>query len=163
MLLRTPWYLRDHITNKEVKTRTVNTIGLYEDLLTSVKRQTEVVRACYTIIWTGQDCPTGNSSRRETKRQTEETMGRQHQRVDWPWIWNIILRNSSVSSVWARCLAQCSVVGSILPWSEVEGIFRLELTWVLTPFPKTLLDESINQGLVCAHMHSIAWTSKILV
>ena len=26
----------------------------------------------------------GNSSRRETKRQTEETMGRQHQRVDWP-------------------------------------------------------------------------------
>ena len=43
---------------------------------------------CYwylaTIIWTGQDYPTGNSSRRKTKRQTEETMGRQHQRVDWP-------------------------------------------------------------------------------
>ena len=65
--------------------------------------------------WTGQDCPTGNSSRREgrradrgndgktasksglaktalqgtvqggrRRRQTEETMGRQHQRVDWP-------------------------------------------------------------------------------
>ena len=34
--------------------------------------------------WTGQDCPTGNSSRRQTKRQTEETMGRQHQRMDWP-------------------------------------------------------------------------------
>ena len=58
--------------------------------------QTEVVRACHTIVWadqdcptgkssrTGQDCPTGNSSRRETKRQTEETIGRQHQRVDWP-------------------------------------------------------------------------------
>ena len=30
---------------------------------------------------TGQDYSTGNSSRRETKRQTEETMGRQHQRV----------------------------------------------------------------------------------
>ena len=26
----------------------------------------------------------GNSSRRETKWQTEETMERQHQRVDWP-------------------------------------------------------------------------------
>ena len=25
-----------------------------------------------------------------------------------------------------------------------------------------LLDESINRGLVCAHMHSIAWTQKIL-
>ena len=36
------------------------------------------------MIWTGQDYPTGNSSRRKTKRQTEETMGRQHQRVDWP-------------------------------------------------------------------------------
>ena len=46
------------------------------------KTQTEVVRACHTIIWTGQDYPTGDSSRRETKRQTEE----QHQRVDWSWM-----------------------------------------------------------------------------
>ena len=76
---------RDHITNEEVKARFGNAIGPYEDLLTSVKRrQTEVVRARHTIIWTGQDCPTGNSSRRETNSQTEETMGRQHQRVDWP-------------------------------------------------------------------------------
>ena len=28
--------------------------------------------------------------------------------------------------------------------------------------PKTLSDESINQGLVCVHMHSIAQTQKIL-
>ena len=52
----------------------------------SEKMPTEVVRAHHTIIWTGQDYPTGNSSRRETKRQTEETMGRQHQRVDRPWM-----------------------------------------------------------------------------
>ena len=38
----------------------------------------------HTITWTGQDYPTGNSSRRKTKRQTEKTMGRQHQRMDWP-------------------------------------------------------------------------------
>ena len=38
----------------------------------------------------------------------------------------------------------------------VEGIFPLELTWVLTPFFKTLLDDSINRGLVCAQMHSMA-------
>ena len=50
----------------------------------SEKTQTEVVWARHTMIWTGQDYPTWNSSRRETKRQTEETMGRQHQRVDWP-------------------------------------------------------------------------------
>ena len=31
------------------------------------KTQTEVVRARHTIIWTGQDCPTGNSSRRRRR------------------------------------------------------------------------------------------------
>ena len=58
-----------------------------------------------------------------------------------------------------------SVAGSILLWGNflVEGIFPLELKWVQTPFPqKTLSDESINQGLVCAHMHFIARTQKIL-
>ena len=30
---------RDHITNEEVKARIGNAIGLYEDLLTSVKRR----------------------------------------------------------------------------------------------------------------------------
>ena len=28
--------------------------------------------------------------------------------------------------------------------------------------PKTLLDESINRGLVCVHVHSIARTQNIL-
>ena len=74
---------RDHITNEEVKVRCGNAIEPYEDL-TSEKKQNEVVRARHTITWMGQDYPTGNSSRRETKRQTEETMGRQHQQVDWP-------------------------------------------------------------------------------
>ena len=61
-------------------------------------------------------------------------------------------------------LAVHSVAGSIL-WGNfpVDGIFPVELTWVQTPFPpKTLLDESINRGLVCAHMHFIARTQKIL-
>ena len=62
-------------------------------------------------------------------------------------------------------LAVHSVAGSILLWGNfpVEGIFPLELTWVQTPFPpKTLSDESTNRGLVCAHMHFIARTQKIL-
>ena len=62
-------------------------------------------------------------------------------------------------------LAVHSVAGSILHWGNfpVQGIFPLELTWVQTPFPqKTLSDESINRGLVCAHMHFIARTQKIL-
>ena len=56
----------------------------------SDKSQAEVIRARHKIIWTGQDYPTGNSRRRETKRQTEETMGRQHQRVTGL-EWNTIL------------------------------------------------------------------------
>ena len=62
-------------------------------------------------------------------------------------------------------LAVHSVAGSILLRGHfpVEGIFPLELTWVQTPFPpKTPSDESINQGLVCAHMRFIAQTQKIL-
>ena len=42
----------------------------------------------------------------------------------------------------------------------IEEIFTLELTWVLTPFPQKLSDESINQDLVCAHMHSITQTKN---
>ena len=62
-------------------------------------------------------------------------------------------------------LAVHSVMGSILLWGHfpVEGIFPLELTCFQTPFPpKTPSDESINRGLVCAHMHFIARTQKIL-
>ena len=62
-------------------------------------------------------------------------------------------------------LAVHSIADSILLWGNfpVEGIFPLELTWVQTPCPqKTLSDESINLGLVCAHVHFIARTQKIL-
>ena len=70
---------RDHITNEEVKARTGNAIGPHEDL-TSVKRR-KLKWYRHVIRSSGL---AKNSSRRETKRQTEETMARQHQRVDWP-------------------------------------------------------------------------------
>ena len=55
---------KDHITNEEVKAR----IGRVTDF--GEKTQTEAVRARHKIIWTGQDYPTGNSTRRETNSQT---------------------------------------------------------------------------------------------
>ena len=65
------------------------------------------------------------------------------------------------SSLVVCCLMQCrrfdTLPGRIF---LVEKIFPLELTWVLTPVPRTLSDESINRGLVCAHMHSIARTDS---
>ena len=71
---------RDHITNEEVKARIRNTIKPYENL-TAVKRR--------KLKWYGHVTRSSGlaktiSSRRKTNRQTEETMGRQHQRVDWP-------------------------------------------------------------------------------
>ena len=62
-------------------------------------------------------------------------------------------------------LAVHSVVRSILLWGNfpVEGIFPLGVNMGSNSIPpKTLLDESINRGLVCAHTHFIARTQKIL-
>ena len=66
-----------------------------------------------------------------------------------------------------QCIGLAVLPDAVLPvWASseplVEGIFPLELTWVLNPLPKTLSAESINQDVVCAHMQSIAQTPKIL-
>ena len=72
---------RDHITNKEVKARFGNAIGQYEDL-TSMKRR--------KLKWYGHItrsfglAGTILQGTAQGGRQTEEMMGRQHQRVDWP-------------------------------------------------------------------------------
>ena len=83
---QTPWYLvqRSHNQWGSESQNWKRHRAVWRPPDYSEKTQTEVVRARHTIIWTGQDYPTGNSPRRKTKRQTEETMGRQHQRVDWP-------------------------------------------------------------------------------
>ena len=44
----------------------------------------------------------------------------------------------------------------------VEGVFPLEITWALTPFPPNSFRWELNRGLDCAHMHSIARIQKIL-
>ena len=62
-------------------------------------------------------------------------------------------------------LAVHSVAGSILLWGNfpVEGIFPLGVNMGSNSIPpKTLSYESTNRGLVCAHMHFIARTQKIL-
>ena len=48
----------------------------------------------------------------------------------------------------------------LLQHHVVEGIFPLELA-VQTPLPTVLSDESVNQGLVCACIHSIVQTQEI--
>ena len=70
-------------------------------------------------------------------------------------------RSSSVGTVLGSLSCMMRHPGFDPPLSLwCRGFFPLELTWVLTPLPETLLDESINRGLVCAHMHSTAQTQR---
>ena len=71
-------------------------------------------------------------------------------------------RNSSVGSAWARCPQRR---GFDPPLGKFfgRGDFSLGVNMGSNSIPpKTPPDESINRGLVCAHMHFIARTQKIL-
>ena len=74
-------------------------------------------------------------------------------------------RNSSVGSVLGSLSCLMQRHGFDPPprrfFFLVEGTFPLELTRVLTPFPQILSDESMNRGLVRAHIHSTRRTQKI--
>ena len=70
------------MTNEEVRRKTQATIGEYDERLILVKKRKQ--------RWFGHvsrssglaDNPTGHSERKKKKRQTEEAVGRQYQRVD---------------------------------------------------------------------------------
>ena len=51
------------------------------------------------------------------------------------------------SQVWGRNSSVGSELGSLSSVMQSRDFFPLELAWVLTPFPKTLSDESMNGGL----------------
>ena len=72
----------------------------------------------------GQDYPTENSSKREMKRQTEEMMGKEHQRVDWPWMeyhtWKAENREE-----WRKLVVKSTVVPqrSARLWDRQDKLF----------------------------------------
>ena len=71
-------------------------------------------------------------------------------------------RNSSVGSAWARCPQRRGFDPPLGTFSG-RGDFSLGVNMGSNSIPpKTPLDERINRGLVCAHMHFIARTQKIL-
>ena len=53
------------------------------------KTQTAVVWSCFPFIWSGQNCLARHSERGKKTRQTEEEVGRQHQGMDWPGVWQV--------------------------------------------------------------------------
>ena len=67
----------------------------------------------------------------------------------------------SVGSAWARCPQRRGFDPPLGTFSG-RGDFSLGVNIGSYSIPaKTLSDESINRGLVCAHMHFIARTQKI--
>ena len=71
-------------------------------------------------------------------------------------------RNSSVGSAWARCPQRRGFDPPLGTFSG-RGDFSLGVNMGSNSIPpRTPSDESINRGLVCAHMHFIARTQKIL-
>ena len=76
---------KDHVTNEEVRRKIQAAIGEYDGLLTLVKKRKlrrfgHVSRS--SVFWFSKDNPTGHSEKKKKKRQTEEEVGRQYQRVD---------------------------------------------------------------------------------
>ena len=64
--------------------------------------------------------------------------------------------------VWLAVLHDAALQAQTSSEAPVEGISSPGVKpgfWIHSL--KTLLDESINQGLVCAHMHSITWTEHM--
>ena len=72
-------------------------------------------------------------------------------------------RSSSVGSVFGSLSSVMQHSRFNPPLSLWQrGFFPQSLHGLWIHSPKTILDESVNCGLVCAHMHSIAWAQKIL-
>ena len=67
-----------HVTNKEVRNRIQNAIGVHDDLLTMVKKRKlmNVVWPHLKILWNGEDNSAGDSERSKKERKIEEEMER---------------------------------------------------------------------------------------
>ena len=74
---------KDHVTNKEVRGKIQQAIGLHEDL-TIVKRRKLQWYGRLPFIRSGQNHLARHSERGKKTRQTEEEVERQHQGMDMP-------------------------------------------------------------------------------
>ena len=85
-----------------------------------------------------------------------------------PEVWNMrgwgvgVGRIAQSVVCWAHFPVWCCVASSALLWASSRGDYSLGVNMGSNSIPKKLMDENINRGLICAHMHSIAQTEKIL-
>ena len=68
---------KDHVTNKEVRNKIQNDIGVHDDLLTMVKKkETQVGWPHLKILGHGEDNSAGDNEMNKKERKTEEEIGR---------------------------------------------------------------------------------------
>ena len=101
---------KDHVTNKEVHAKIQQAIGPHKDLLTIVKR-------C-KLQWYGRVSRSSGLAKTilqgtvkggKKTRQTEEEVGRQHQGMDRPGVWQVP-EDSGELGKWKKMVAKSSVV-----------------------------------------------------
>ena len=101
---------KDHVTNEEVRAQIQQAIGPHEDLLTVVKRR--------KLQWYGhvsrssglaQTHPARHIERGKKTGQTEQEVGRQHQGMDRPGVWQVP-EGSGEQGKWRKLVAKSSVV-----------------------------------------------------
>ena len=90
----------DHVTNEEVCAKIKQAVGPHKDLLTIIKRHK---------LGSGQNHLTRLSEREKKTRQTDKEVGRQHQGMDRPGVWQVP-EGSGEQENWRKLVAKSSVV-----------------------------------------------------
>ena len=115
---------RDHITNEEVKARTGNAIGLYEDLLTLVKR--------HKLKWDGHLTRSSGLAKTILQGTVQGGRGRGRQRKRWEdnikeltgLEWNILLRKAENREEWRKLVEKSSGDRTV---SQTAGQIRYKI------------------------------------
>ena len=76
---------KDHVTNEEVCAKIQQAIGPRENLTIVKRRKLQ----CLLFIRSGQNYLARHSEKGKKTRQTEEEVGRQHQEMDRPGVWQV--------------------------------------------------------------------------
>ena len=100
---------KDHVTNEEVRAKIQQAIGPHKDLLTIVKRR-KLQWHGHVSIRSGQIHLERHSKIGKKTRQTEEEVGRQHQGMDRPGVWQVPEGSGEQGKKLRKLVARSSVV-----------------------------------------------------
>ena len=108
------------MTNEEIRRKIRAAIGEYDELLTPVK----MVWSRFKVFCFSKDNPTGHSERTKEKRQTEEEVLRQYQRVDRNGLCQLNYRAAENRTRWKGIVAKSSAVprrpSKAMGWNRIE-------------------------------------------